>query len=307
MIIVSILSNSAGLLTLVGDPATFLVGSSIGVTFGQYLRQVSPGGLLAVLVVIPLMPLLLGDVWRTRRALPEGLAPKPLERPLFSLLSLAVLAVIVLLYLFGDSLPTQILPPAVSIIGATLALLVIFCAKVEPVDAVIRDIDWKTLVFLSCLFCLVEAVTKTGLLQSLSQNMHDWFDDNLLLVGLTLLAGIALASTVLANIPVVAAMVLVTKGYFVVAELVPEQAMGVTYGEWPAASLPAFVAMMFGATLGGNATLVGASANIVSAGICTNEGRPLNFRTFLRYGAPVALCQLLVAAAYVVGMQMLSR
>ena len=67
-----------------------------------------------------------------------------------------------------------------------------------------------------------------------------------------------------------------------------------------ASTLPVFVAMMFGATLGGNATLIGASANGVSAGICATYGKPLSFATSLRYGVPLTLCQLAVSALYVV-------
>jgi MFS family permease len=70
MVLMAIVSNAAGLLTLVGDPATYLVGSAIGMSFGQYLRQVSLGGLLAVVVIVPLLPLLMKEVWQVRRALP---------------------------------------------------------------------------------------------------------------------------------------------------------------------------------------------------------------------------------------------
>ena len=64
MILTAIVSNAAGLLTLVGDPATFLVGNAIGMSFGQYLRQVSLGGVLTVAVIVPLLPWLIGkDVW----------------------------------------------------------------------------------------------------------------------------------------------------------------------------------------------------------------------------------------------------
>jgi Na+/H+ antiporter NhaD/arsenite permease-like protein len=80
----------------------------------------------------------------------------------------------------------------------------------------------------------------------------------------------------------------------------PEEALGALYTEWPLTTLPVFVGMMFGATLGGNATLIGASANIVSAGISAAHGRPVNFATFLRYGLPVTACQLAVSAVYVV-------
>src|SRR5512143_1400422 len=70
LILTAIVSNAAGLLTLVGDPATFIVGSAIGMSFGQYLKQVSLGGLLSVLVLIPMLPVLFRDVWQVRRPLP---------------------------------------------------------------------------------------------------------------------------------------------------------------------------------------------------------------------------------------------
>ena len=72
------------------------------------------------------------------------------------------------------------------------------------------------------------------------------------------------------------------------------------FADWPAATLPVFVAMMFGGTLGGNATLIGASANMVSAGICAAEGERITFMRFMRIGLPIALAQLLVGALYVV-------
>jgi Na+/H+ antiporter NhaD/arsenite permease-like protein len=68
---------------------------------------------------------------------------------------------------------------------------------------------------------------------------------------------------------------------------------------WPAETLPIFIAMMFGATLGGNATLIGASANIVSAGICASEGERVNFMRFMRYGLPITVAQLALSALYV--------
>jgi len=182
MVVTAIVSNAAGLLTLVGDPATFLVGSSIGMSFGQYLRKVSLGGLMSLLVLIPLLPLLMPDLWHMRRPLPPEQPAKPLERPGFAALALAVLAVMVVLFLFGEDLPTRIVPPAVAIIAASLALLVVYETKVEPVDNLFHDIDWKTLIFLGGIFCLVQAVTKTGLLQRLALKLHLWFGSELTLV-----------------------------------------------------------------------------------------------------------------------------
>src|SRR6267378_2821465 len=253
MVLTAIVSNSAGLLTLVGDPATFLVGSSIGMSFGRYLRTVSLGGVMSVMVVVA-------------------------------------------------QLPAPILPPTVAIIAAALALLLIYGAKVESVDQVLHDIDWKTLVFLAGIFCLVQGMTKTGLFQQVAVKLYGWAGAELTVVGLALIFGIGLLSSLLANIPVVAASILMVEGYLVAAAVVPETAMAAHFVDWPARTIPVFVAMMFGATLGGNATLIGASANVVTAGICARNGRPLTFVTWLRYGLLVTACQLALAAVYVLAL-----
>lgn len=299
MVVTAIISNSAGLLTLIGDPATFLVGSSIGLTFAQYLKRVSLGGLLNILVLVPLLPVVLKDVWHVQRVLPAHLQPKPLKRPIMAVFSLLVLAAMILLFMFGEYMPTHIVPPAVAIITASLALLVVYGAKIEPIERVLKDIDWKTLLFLLFMFCLVEAFTKTGVIQSLSLGFYKWFGVKLLLVAMMVLVVVGFGSSLLANIPLVAAMIIMLKGYFVAAELVPEEALGPAFSAWPASSLPVFVAMMFAGTLGGNATLIGASANIVSAGICASNGKPVGFARFMRYGVPLTACQLAVSAAYV--------
>lgn len=299
MVFTAIISNSAGLLTLVGDPATFLVGSSIGMTFVAYLKKVSLGGLLCLLTLIPMLPIVMRDTWRIRRPSPPRRVLPPIKQPWFVALALATLAMMVWLFIFGESLPRNISPPNAAIIGATFALLSVYLLKVEPVDNIFHDIDWKTLIFLFAIFCLVQGVTRTGLLQILSLQLRVWFDGNLMLVSLFLLVAIALLSSMLANIPVVAASILLTKGYLVAAGLAPDIAMATGFTDWSPAVVPVFIAMMFGATLGGNLTLIGASSNVVSAGICAARGKPVNFARFARYGLPFAACQIAVAALYV--------
>ena len=299
MVLAAIVSNAAGLLTLVGDPATFIVGSAIGMTFTQYLKHVSLGGLLAVLVIVPLLPWLMPEIWSARRDLSVRRSAPRIERPWFAALALCVLAFMVLMFLVGEALPVRIVPPSVAILAATLALLVIYGARVEPVDEVLRAVDWKTLLFLVAIMCLMQGFTKTGLLQGLSLKLHGWFGTDFTLVALAAIAGVGVLSTVLANIPVVAASVIMIKGYLVAAEAVPELALSGEFSDWPAAVLPVFVAMMFGGTLGGNATMIGASANIVSVGICARHGDRVTFGRFLRVGLPITLAQLAVGTLYV--------
>ncbi|MDN0074613.1 SLC13 family permease [Crenobacter sp. SG2303] len=299
MILTAIVSNSAGLLTLVGDPATFLVGSSIGMSFGTYLQRVSLGAVLAMTIIVPLLPWLMPQVWQLRRTLPPPTRKRRIERPIYAGLALAVLVLMVMLFIFGEDLPTRIVPPAVAVIASALALLIAYEVRIEPTENVLRDVDWKTLIFLASIFCLVQAIIKTGLLQLLALSLYQIFGGGLTLVALAMIAGIGVLSSLLANVPVAAASIVMVKGYLVAAQVVPETAMSSHFIQWPAVSIPVFVAMMFGATLGGNATLIGASANIVTAGICARQGMPVTFMRFLRFGLPVTLCQLTASALYV--------
>ena len=299
LILTAIVSNSAGLLTLVGDPATFIVGHAIGMTFGEYLKRVSLGGLLSIVVVAALMPLLMRDIWRIQRDVPAPPQARPLERPGFAIVSVALLIGMIALFVFGEDLPTRIVPPETAFIAGSIALLAISAVHVNSVDNVIRELDWRTLIFLACTFCLVQAVTKTGLLQTLSLQIYEWFGANLKVVSMNLLAGVGLLSSVLANTPVVAASITMVKGYLVAAEVVPEAALAHGFTEWPLATLPVFVAMMFAGTLGGNATLIGAAANLAAIGVGARNGAKVTFMTWLRYGVPMTIAQLLVSALYV--------
>ena len=137
--------------------------------------------------------------------------------------------------------------------------------------------------------------------------MEASFGTNLVLVAFGLMAGLGPISGLLANIPVVAASLLMTKGCLVAASLVPEEALAAGFTDWPSSTIPVFVAMMFAATLGGNLTLIGASANIASAGVCQMHGRRITFGRFLRYGLPLGGIQLVVSALYVYAMFLLSR
>ncbi|OMG75215.1 SLC13 family permease [Burkholderia ubonensis] len=307
MILTAIISNCAGLLTLVGDPATYLIGSAVGMTFDFYLRHVSLGGVMAIAIVVPLLPRLMPGVWNLRRTLPPARTSARIERPVYACLTVAVLVAMVGLFVFGENLPAPIVPPAAALIASALALLVGYAARVEPTDNVLRDVDWKTLVFLASIFCLVQAIVKTGMLQHMALRIYDLFGSQFTLVALTVIAAIGILSSLLANVPVAAASIVMIKSYLVAAEVVPETALSSHFTHWPNVAIPVFVAMMFGATLGGNATLIGASANIVSAGICERHGAPITFLRFLRVGLPVTLCQLAASALYVIVLSRLMR
>ncbi len=215
---------------------------------------------------------------------------------------MALLVGMILLFIFGEDLPSKIVPPETAFIAGSLALLAISAVRVSSVDNVIRELDWRTLIFLAATFCLVQAVTNTGLLQTLSLQLYGWFGAQLDVVSMNLLAGVGLLSSVLANTPVVAAAIVMVKGYLVAAEVVPEAALSNGFTAWPLATLPVFVAMMFAGTLGGNATLIGAAANLAAIGVGARHGAKVTFMTWARFGVPMTIAQLAVSALYVLAL-----
>ena len=298
VILLVFVANSAGLLTLVGDPATFIVGSAIHLSFADYLGLLSPGGVLAILAVVAMLPLIFRSVWRARMVGDMAFAPARIDRPWVMLAYLIVLVVMIALFVFGETLPNPIAPPGVALVGAALVLLIAYWTGLDRVRDVLRDVDWETLLFFVCIFVLVGALEKTGVIGALGKAMGESFGSNVVLASLLLLGGIGILSSIIPNIPLVVAMVPLVKEYAVGAGLATPAAIEAGYGQIPGAVLPLFFAMCLGATLGGNATLLGASSNIVAGGICAQNGRPVTFMTFLRYGIPVTAVQLIVAAGY---------
>jgi Na+/H+ antiporter NhaD/arsenite permease-like protein len=184
---------------------------------------------------------------------------------------------------FGETLPNPIAPPAVALVGAALVLLIAYWTGLDRVRDILRDVDWETLLFFVCIFVLVGALEKTGVIGALGKAMEKSFGSNVVLASLLLLGGIGILSSIIPNIPLVVAMVPLVKEYAVGAGLTTPAAIEAGYRQMPGTVLPLFFAMCLGATLGGNATLLGASSNIVAGGICAQNGRPLTFMTFLRY------------------------
>jgi Na+/H+ antiporter NhaD/arsenite permease-like protein len=150
------------------------------------------------------------------------------------------------------------------------------------------------------IFVLIGGLQYTGVVSSASGVLTWVLGKNIALGAIVLLFSVGLISSVVPNIPLVVAMVPLLKEYIVNAGFVGTEILspGSTL-PLPPEVLPLFYAMMYGATLGGNGTLVGASANIVAAGISAQHGKSISFQRFLYYGLPTMSLQLVVLAAYV--------
>ena len=166
-------------------------------------------------------------------------------------------------------------------LGAGLLVLI---SKITTEEA-IADVEWETLVFFMGLFVMVGALVRTGVIGQVSQALADAVGGDPLLAVMMLLVVSALLSAIVDNIPYVATM------SPIVADLVAAQG-----GTHQAESM--WWSLALGADLGGNATAVGASANVVVLGLAARNGTPISFWQFTRYGAVVAGLSVLLAAPY---------
>jgi Na+/H+ antiporter NhaD/arsenite permease-like protein len=301
LILMVFVANSSGLLTIVGDPATFIVGDAINMSFADYLIKLSLGGAIAVAVIVAILPWLFPKIWQKKLDDLEHLPHPKINHPRVLAVGGVIIAFVLLFFVIGESLPVPLSPAAVALLGAALAMLLAHHSKIDSVNHILRDLDWSTLLFFMSIFVLIGGLEKTGVIGSLSGFLAVILGKNIFLGSLALLFLVGLLSSVVPNIPLVVAMVPLLKQYVVNVGLAPAEVLNPDFaGQFPVEVLPLFYAMMYGATLGGNGTLVGASSNIVAAGISEQHGRRISFQTFLRYGIPVMVLQLVTAAIYVI-------
>ncbi len=300
LILMVFVANSSGLLTLVGDPATFIVGSSINMSFMDYLKTLSLGGAIAVVVIVAMLPFLFKKIWRTRLPNTDDLLLPTIQHPKMLFFGSIIFLFVLVFFVVGEMLPVPVSPATIALLGAVLCLLVAQFSRMDSVNHILRDVDWSTLLFFMSIFVVIGALQKTGVISSASGLLAVILGKNIAVGTIVLLFAIGLVSSVVPNIPLVVAMVPLLKEYIVNAGFVgAEILMPNSTASMPVEVLPLFYAMMYGATLGGNGTLVGASANIVAAGIAEQHGKAISFRRFLNYGLPMMGVQLAVLALYV--------
>ncbi|MBW4507626.1 MAG: transporter [Scytonematopsis contorta HA4267-MV1] len=300
LILMVFVANSSGLLTIVGDPATYIVGDAINLSFMDYFLRLSLGGAIAVLTVTATLPFLFRKIWNTKLESLEGLPHPQINHPRVLTLGAFVVGFVLMFFVIGESLPIPISPAAVALLGAALAMLLAHQSKIDTVNNILRDVDWSTLIFFMSIFVLIGGLEKTKVISGMSGILAVILGKNILLGSIALLFFVGLISSVVPNIPLVVAMVPLLKQYIVTVGLAPAEVLAANYqGQFPPEVLPLFYAMMYGATLGGNGTLVGASSNIVAAGVAEQHGQRITFKKFLHYGLPVMFLQLITSAIFV--------
>jgi Na+/H+ antiporter NhaD/arsenite permease-like protein len=285
-------SNIGGTATLIGDPPNIMIGSAVGLSFNDFLFNLAP----VVLVILPLTTLPIYLLWgrkltaktadrervmnyRERDAIKD---PRLLKQSLF------VLALVLTGFIVGHD--WGLLPATVAMFGAALLLTLHNLPRTvheqsERVHKAFCEVEWTTIFFFIGLFIVVYGIEVTGLLELLAHHVLELTGGDLAVTSMTILWVSAVASAIVDNIPFVATMIPLIKN------------MAASFGGADQL-MPLWWSLALGSCLGGNGSLVGASANLIVAGFAERHGHPIRFLPFMVMAFPLMLLSILVSSVY---------
>ncbi len=273
-------SNIGGTATLVGDPPNIMIGSAAGFSFADFLVYDAPVVVVILAVVLVIFYFLYGRKMsvsdRSVQKVMELDAGSYVKSGRLLKLSVAMIAVVVAGFMMHEQLGVES-----GVVAMTAGGLMLLLSR-EPIEEALLDVEWTTLVFFAGLFIVVGALSETGVILLLANALIDATQGNLFALMMILLIGSAVISSFLDNIPFVATMIPILLA-------IEGTGMDVT---------PLWWSLSLGACLGGNGTLIGASANVVLSDVAKKNGYELTFLTFLKTGFPLMLLTVLIAGAY---------
>ncbi|PZE20898.1 SLC13 family permease [Paenibacillus xerothermodurans] len=277
-------SNIGGTATLIGDPPNIMIGSAVEeLTFMAFIINLAPVAAVILAVHIPIFIWLFRKQIQSTAKLQQSIMEMD-EREVLTdrkLLNkcLAILGLTILGFFLHQTLHLE--SATVALAGAFLLLLL---TGEHAMEEAFSKVEWMTIFFFVGLFVLVSGLVETGVISRLAAQAIELTGGNLVATSMLILWISAIASAFLDNIPFVATMI----------PMIFEMGnMGVSNLE------PLWWSLALGACLGGNGTLIGASANLIVAGMSAKEGYPIRFVTYMKYGMPLMLLQICIASVYV--------
>lgn len=257
-------SNAGSTMTITGNPQNMLIGINSGIDYGRFLLHLLPVSVMGMAVSVVMVRLIYRSHFRDRSPLQyNGQEFRYDYRPMR--FSVPVFLLVVVLFFFGKLLGLSI--PLIALLGASLVML---GGHIKP-SRIIREVDWVLLLFFAALFIVVRGVEKTGVLDSLihAGGSADAVTASASLHGLSLLM-----SQIVSNVP------------FTVLMLPVMEAQGSDF---------LWLSLASASTLAGNATIIGAMANLIVIESAASKGVTISFREFLKSGLAVALISLLLS------------
>lgn len=278
------LSNIGGAATLVGDPPNIIIASKADLSFNSFLVHMAPMVVVVMIVIIPLLVFLfrkeLVNTQSDRDAVMQ-LEPKEFINDWILLKkSLAVLFMVMVAFVLHSVLHLE--PAVVALLGAGVLVAI---SGLQPKDYV-QDVEWATLIFFAGLFIMVGALVNVGALGEFSDYLSNLFGDNTRLAAGVILGISAVLSGLIDNIPYVASM----------SPVVAELSQGLIGPQ----EHVLWWSLAFGADFGGNATIIGASANVVAVGLAYRAGIKISFWTFAKYGLVVTAVSVAMVYPYLI-------
>lgn len=286
-------SNIGGTATLIGDPPNIMIGSSVGIPFNDFVVNLTP----VVLVILAITVVLLYLIWRkdlvaseqARRRVMNFHEREAIKDPRLLKQSLCVLSGVIIGFVLAHSLHLE--PATIAMFGAAFLLLLDnYHRNAEEqshnVHHAFAEAEWVTLIFFLGLFILVHGLESAGVIEWMARQLLDATGGDFKITAVAILWGSAILSAFIDNIPFVATMIPLIKS------------MAPTFGG-EQALMPLWWALSLGACLGGNGTLIGASANLVVAGIAERAGQPVRFTAFLKSSFLLMLMSVAISHVYI--------
>jgi Na+/H+ antiporter NhaD/arsenite permease-like protein len=286
-------SNIGGTATLIGDPPNILIGSQVGLSFNDFVVHLTP----VIIVIMIVQAIAIHLIWgRKLQATPDAearvmamSAADTITDALLLKQSIIVLLVVMLGFVFARQLHLE--PATIAMIGAAILMLLDNWAHhsekaAHNIHQTFGDVEWITIFFFIGLFIVVHGVEVGGLLTLLANKLVAATGGNMATTGFAILWASAVLSAIVDNIPFVATMIPLIK------------TMAPSFGGADHIQ-PLWWCLSLGACLGGNGTLIGASANLTVAGIADREGVPFKFLTYALTAFPLMLLSVAIAHLYV--------
>ena len=278
-------SNVGGISTLIGTPNNILIGSYADITFNDFLRNLTPGVLLAQ-VALTLYVIL---IYRKEHRAAGGAASPALLARLKENARITqpdklrkaggVFLGVLALFILGEQV--HLVPAVTAILGAVAMLLVVRA----DIEEILRVVDWTTLMFFIALFIVVGAIQEVGLISYIAAGIHRLVNGSLVAATLVTVWATGLLCIFIPTIPLTAALLPVVS---FLARTLPG-----------AGNKVLFYSLSVGSALGANTSLIGATNNMVTAGIAERAGYPISYRGFLKVGFPAAVLTLIVGTLWI--------
>jgi Na+/H+ antiporter NhaD/arsenite permease-like protein len=286
-------ANIGGTATLIGDPPNIMIGSAVGLSFNDFLFNLGP--IVALLLPAMLIPVYL--IWGRNLRASSDARQRVMDynetdaitdkRLLWQ--SVLVLALVITGFVLAHDINQE--PATIAMFGAALLLLISSLPRSpgeqsQHLEQVFSRVEWTTLFFFMGLFVIVYGVEKTGLLELLANRALEMTGGDPALTTISIIWTSAIASALVDNIPFVATMIPMIQNM-----------TGLPGG--PEGLMPLWWALALGSCLGGNGSLVGASANLIVAGFAERAGHPLQFLRFMLIAFPLMLGSIAMSTLYI--------